>query len=71
VRECFTNPIVAEGGSTLNGDGDPTNIYSSSIYCVPPTSRNVIDLVTGFGGPGRTQERATLYLNVSSIPVTP
>ncbi len=71
VRECFTNPILAEGGSTLNGDGDPTNIYSSTIYCIPPTTRNVIDLVSGFGGPGRTQERATLYLNVSSIPVTP
>lgn len=67
-RSCHLPTIFAEGGSTLNGDGDPTNFHEISIWCFPATGMQAIDDRTGLGGPGRHRGEGFRVMNVDSIP---
>lgn len=68
ARSCFLDPIPAEGGSTLNGKGDPTNWFTTGIYCFDEGGSPVINGGAGFGGPGRSRRKGTTVINVPSIP---
>lgn len=68
ARNCFVNDLAAEGGDTLNGNGDPTNVRAVSTYCVPATSNNAINSTAGLGGPGRLRQ---LGVNVPSFTTLP
>jgi hypothetical protein len=67
-RDCFLDPIPAEGGTTLNGKGDHTDWNSVGLYCFPNGGSAVINEGAGFGGPGRTRRKGTTVVNVTSIP---
>ena len=56
ARNCNLLPIVAEGGDTLNGNGDPTNVRAVSTFCIPDTSNNAINSTAGLGGTGRLRQ---------------
>ena len=53
----------AEGGSTLNGKGDPTNDLTAVAYCYAATNNAGINGTSGFGGPGRVLYKG---LNISN-----
>lgn len=63
ARNCFVPGLNAEGGDTLNGNGDPTNVRAVSTYCVPATTNNAINSTAGLGGPGRLRQ---LGVNVTN-----
>jgi hypothetical protein len=67
-RGCNLDPIVVEGGDTLNGLGDNTDYYRTSVWCFSKTVNAAVNTASGFGGPGATRERGTNVLNVDSIP---
>ena len=62
-RDCYLEPLVAEGGSTLNGMGDPENDFTAVIWCYGKTSNAGINGTAGFGGPGRVLQKG---INVSN-----
>jgi hypothetical protein len=62
-RNCFLDPIQGEGGDIFNGQGDPNNAKSVSIYCVGKTSAAAINTSAGLGGAGRLRQSG---VNVSS-----
>ncbi len=63
ARNCFAQPIGSEGGDTLNGNGDPTNVRAVSTFCIPPTTNSAINAVTGLGGPGRLRQNGVNVTN--------
>jgi hypothetical protein len=67
-RGCNLDPIVVEGGDRLNGLGDNTHYYRTSIWCFNKTVNAAVNTASGFGGPGVTREHGTNVLNVGSIP---
>ena len=68
-RNCYLDPIVGEGGDTLNGDGDPINVKSVSIYCIGATNSTAINSSAGLGGPGRLRQRGVnLTSGYTSLP---
>jgi hypothetical protein len=67
-RGCNLDPIVIEGGDTLNGNGDNTNYLRSSIWCFSATTNPAINSTSGFPGPGTIRERGVGVINVDSIP---
>lgn len=67
-RGCNLDPIVVEGGDTLNGQGSNTNYYRTSAWCFSKTVNAAVNTTSGFGGPGVTRERGTNVINVDSIP---
>ena len=56
ARNCFVQPVSGEGGDTLNGNGDPTNVNAVSTFCIGSTSNNAINSTAGLGGPGRLRQ---------------
>jgi hypothetical protein len=68
ARSCFLDPIPAEGGSTVNLKGDPTNWFTTGLYCFGDGGATVINEGAGFGGPGRSRRKGTTVMNVTSIP---
>ena len=62
-RSCYLEPLPAEGGTTLNGLGDPENDYTVGIWCYERTTNGGVNATSGFGGPGRVRQKGT---NVSS-----
>ncbi len=58
---------LAEGGDTINGNGDPTNFLSVTAYCVPPVSNSSVNSVAGMGGPGRLRQGGVSVPNFSSL----
>jgi hypothetical protein len=62
-RNCFLDPIEAEGGDIFNGQGDPTNAKSVAVYCIGKTSSTAINSSAGLGGAGRLRQRG---VNVTS-----
>jgi hypothetical protein len=68
TRNCFLQPVFAEGGDTLNGQGDPTNVRTVAAYCVPATTNSAINSVAGLGGPGRLREDGVNVPNFDSLP---
>ncbi len=68
-RNCYLDPIVGEGGDTLNGNGDPINVKSVSIYCIGATNSTAINSSAGLGGPGRLRQRGVnLTSGYTSLP---
>jgi hypothetical protein len=67
-RGCILDPIVVEGGDTLNGKGTNTDYLRTSIWCFGKTLNAGVNATSGFGGPGVMRERGTNVLNVDSIP---
>ena len=68
IRNCFANDLLAEGGDTLNGDGDPTNVDTVSTYCIAPTSNSAVNNTAGLGGPGRLRQKGINVVNQPTIP---
>lgn len=68
ARGCNQDPIVVEGGDTINGLGTSTDYLRTSIWCFGSTINDGINATAGFGGPGVIRERGTNVLNVPSIP---
>jgi hypothetical protein len=63
ARNCFVPGLHAEGGDTLNGEGDPNNVKAVSTFCVPATSNNAINSTAGLGGPGRLRQTGVNVTN--------
>jgi len=40
----------------------------NAAFCTPPNGSNVIDGVSGFGGPSRLRRSGSAVVNVPSIP---
>jgi hypothetical protein len=69
IRSCFLDPIVAQGGSTLNGKGSPTNLSTVGLFCQKRSLSNPgANAGAGFGGPTRVRVRGTNVPNFTSIP---
>jgi hypothetical protein len=68
TRGCNLNPIMVEGGDTLNGNGTSTDYLRSSIWCFGRTQNGGVNTTSGFGGPGVIRERGTNVMNTTSIP---
>jgi hypothetical protein len=68
-RSCFLDPIVADGGSTLDGEGDPDNDATGVIWCFGATTNVAVNTTSGFGGPGRVLSKGINVTNgFTSIP---
>lgn len=68
IRSCFVDPIVAQGGSTLNGEGDATNMSTVGLFCQKRSVNIGANSGAGFGGPTRVRVRGTNVANFASIP---
>jgi len=68
IRSCFLDPISAEGGSTLNGMGDPTNFSTVGLFCQKRSVNVGANSGAGFGGPTRVRVRGINVPNFTSIP---
>jgi len=66
--DCFLDPVVAEGGDTLNGQGDATNTNTVALFCQDPTVSSAINDGAGFDGPNRVRKTGLSVVNVPSIP---
>jgi hypothetical protein len=60
--------VSGEGGDTLNGKGDPTNVRSAATYCVGATTNSAINATAGLGGPGRLRQTGLNVINFTSLP---
>jgi len=67
-EDCYVNNGLAEGGDTLNGQGTPSEPKLVAAFCTPPNGNNLIDDVSGFGGPSRIRRSGSAFVNVPSIP---
>jgi hypothetical protein len=67
VLQCFVNNGAAEGGTTLNGQGDPTNSYSVASFCIPASTDPAVNSTAGLPGPGRIRQRATVVPNFTEL----
>ena len=54
TRECFLDPIVAQGTHNTPVDGWSRPTFAS-VFCVPPTGSSAVNNVAGLPGPGRLQ----------------
>lgn len=68
-RSCYLDPIEAEGGDTLNGQGDPNTVNSVALYCIDATNSSAINSSAGRPGPGRRRLKGTIATNgFTSLP---
>ncbi len=65
---CLEDPWMKEGGTTINGDGDPTSMLSIGTWCFVATNSALVNNSAGFPGPGVIEKRANGYINVPSLP---
>jgi hypothetical protein len=68
VRSCFLDPISAEGGSTLNGGGDATNMSTVGVFCQKRSVNVGANSGAGFGGPTRVRVHGVNVANFTHIP---
>jgi len=68
ITHCFVNSGAAEGGSTLNGNGDPTNTFSVAAFCIPASTNSAVNNTAGLPGPGRIRQRALNVPNYTQLP---
>ncbi len=68
IRSCFLEPIVGEGGSTLNGGGNPTNLSTVGLFCQKKSVNIGANVGAGFGGPTRVRVKGVNVPNFTSIP---
>ncbi len=60
-RQC---PLFGvEGGDTLNGKGDPTNVRTVASFCLSATGSAAVNETAGIGGPGRLRQAGTNATN--------
>ena len=67
-QDCYFNNGLAEGGDTINGKGDPSDVKLVTTFCTPPNGSNAIDDTSGFGGPSRVRRHGAAFMNVPAIP---
>lgn len=68
-RNCFLDPIEGEGGDIFNGEGDPNNVKSVSVYCVGKTTATAINTSAGLGGAGRLRQNGVnMTSGFTSLP---
>ncbi len=67
VRKCIRNPIVVEGGTTVNGKGSPDDVLQVGFWCFSGTANAGVN-EAGFPGPGVIRRRGTHIISVGSIP---
>ena len=60
-RQCPRFGI--EGGDTLNGLGDPTNVRTVAAFCISATGSAAVNETAGAGGPGRLRQTGTNVTN--------
>ena len=64
-----TIPPVAEGGTTDNGMGDPTDMSTVGLFCTNAVPNNpAVNNGAGYGGPTRVRVRGQNVPNFTSIP---
>lgn len=68
ISNCFINDGAAEGGDTLNGNGDPTNAYSVATYCIPASTSSAVNSTAGLPGPGRIRQPSVVITNFTELP---
>jgi hypothetical protein len=68
IRSCFLNPIVATGGTTLSGNGGPTNMSTVGLFCQKKSVNTGANAGAGFGGPTRVRVRGANVPNFTSLP---
>jgi hypothetical protein len=68
IRNCFVNNGASEGGDIFNGMGDPTNVRTTSVFCIAPTANGAVNQTTGLGGPGRLRQTGINAVNLGLIP---
>jgi hypothetical protein len=68
VTNCQPDPIMIEGGTTLNGLGDSTNVYHVGRWCFIGTNSAAVNAASGFPGPGTIERKGNGYISVTSIP---
>lgn len=68
VRSCFVNDGLAEGGDTLNGQGDSTSVYQVTGYCISSTATDSVNSTAGLPGPGRLRTRSVQVVNRGDTP---
>lgn len=66
--DCYINNGYAEGGTTSNMEGSPSDVRVNSAFCTPKNGNIAIDAVSGFGGPSRTRREGAAFVNVPAIP---
>jgi hypothetical protein len=69
TRSCYLEPLTGEGGSTVNGLGDPLNDNTVGIWCYEGTTNPGVNATSGFGGPGRVRQKGINVTNgFTAIP---
>ncbi|MFN2378079.1 MAG: hypothetical protein ABR538_16230 [Candidatus Binatia bacterium] len=68
IRNCFVNDGAAEGGTTLNGRGDPTNAFVVTSYCIPASINGSVNVTAGLPGPGRIRQPVRIEPNFDVLP---
>lgn len=68
VGNCFVDNAHAEGGDTLNGQGDPTNTKSVAVFCLQASSSDAVNATAGMPGPGRLRESGLVVPNFTRLP---
>lgn len=68
ITNCFINDGAAEGGSTLNGRGDPTNAFAVASYCIPASTSGAVNSTAGLPGPGRIRQPVRIEPNFDVLP---
>jgi hypothetical protein len=68
IKNCVANDFAAEGGDTINTNGDPTNVRSVSTYCIGATANSTVNNTAGLGGPGRLRQQGENVVNKPTIP---
>ena len=66
---CYLDPLEGEGGTTLNGLGDPEYENAVGMFCYTATTNAGVNAISGFPGPGRVRWRGTNVTNgFTAIP---
>ncbi len=68
ATNCQPDPVMIEGGTTLNGMGDSTNVSQVGRWCFIGTNSAAVNASSGFPGPGVIERRGTGFISVTSIP---
>jgi hypothetical protein len=68
VRNCQPDPVVVEGGTTINGLGDAENVSHVGRWCFTATNSAAVNSSSGFPGPGVIRRKGKAFISVDSIP---
>jgi hypothetical protein len=65
---CHPDPVMVEGGTTLNGEGDSTDVFHVGVWCFIGTQSGAVNASSGFPGPGVIERKGTGFVSTPSIP---